>query len=220
MSLLNKILNKILDWLFPERCLVCRKGEALICSSCLRSIPVAERPTEPWIHPVFDYRNETIKRAVWLFKYKGRRQLAGLVAPLLYELLLEEMADLKAFHNFADPVLIPIPMSPKKIRTRGYNQAEILARELAALGEDLNLELFSDVLLKIKETPSQAKTKNKKERLENLKDSFSIKNPEKIQGRNVILVDDIITTGATLNEARKVLKNAGARKIIAIAAAH
>jgi ComF family protein len=217
MSLLNKILDQVFSLIFPDRCLGCGTGDSLLCVDCLRNMPPAERPTESWIYPAYDYRHKNLRRALWLFKYRNRRRLAQIIAPSIYERLIEEMADLRAFHNFTDPLLVPIPLSLKRARQRGYNQAEIIAKEIQRIS---NWELVSGVLIKTRETASQAKTKNKKERLGNLKGSFGIKNPEKIKGRNIILVDDIVTTGATLNEARKTLKQSGAKNVIALTAAH
>ena len=77
-----------------------------------------------------------------------------------------------------------------------------------------------NILIKIKETEHQANIKERKDRLKNLSGSFSVKNAEMIKSRNIILIDDVITTGATLSEARKTLKQFGAKKIIAFTVAH
>ncbi|KKS56700.1 MAG: Competence protein F, partial [Candidatus Nomurabacteria bacterium GW2011_GWF1_42_40] len=82
------------------------------------------------------------------------------------------------------------------------------------------LKLEKDILIKPKDTKHQAHIENRSERLKNIIGSFTVKNSEIIKGRNIILIDDILTTGATLSEARKVLKRAGARKVIAFTVAH
>ena len=82
------------------------------------------------------------------------------------------------------------------------------------------IELTTDILIKTKETESQTKSKNRAERIKNLEGCFDVKNPEQIKNRNIVLLDDVTTTGATLTEARRALLARGARKVIAIVFAH
>ena len=133
---------------------------------------------------------------------------------------MEELADLKTFYNFTDPYLVPIPVHKKTLRDRGFNQAEKLAQALIKIDKGKNLKILINALQKIKNTGHQAKIKNKKERMINLKGSFAVKKPELVKNKNIILVDDVITTSATLCEAKKVLEKAGARKVVAFTLAH
>jgi ComF family protein len=121
--------------------------------------------------------------------------------------------------NFTNPLLIPIPISKKRYRERGYNQSLLVCKELIRIDKE-NFDLESSVLIKNKETEHQARIKNRNERLKNIIGSFETKNENKIKNRNIILIDDITTTGATLNEAKKILKESGAKKIIAFTVAH
>jgi ComF family protein len=118
------------------------------------------------------------------------------------------------------PCSAPIPISKTRLKERGYNQTLLLAKALVHLDNNQNFKLEENILLKIKETLHQARLKNKKARLENLLGTFEVINIEKIQNRNIILIDDVVTTGATLTEAKKVLRKAGAKKIIAFSIAH
>jgi competence protein ComFC len=184
---------------------------------------MAERESANWIFPLFDYRHLPIKKSIWLLKYKGKKRLAGIFAEIMYDKIIEELSDLSAMQNFKDAILIPIPLSPKRHRERGYNQTELVCKELIKInnlrhGVDCKLE--NNILVKIKETEHQAKIKDRKKRLKNLANSFSVKNSEPIKGKNIILIDDVTTTGATLNEAKKILKQSGAKKIIAFTVAH
>jgi predicted amidophosphoribosyltransferase len=88
------------------------------------------------------------------------------------------------------------------------------------LDTEKNFELKTNILIKVKETEHQARIKDRRVRLKNLENSYAVKNEASLENRNVILIDDITTTGATLNEARKILKEFGARKIIAFTVAH
>ncbi|MFA5095401.1 MAG: ComF family protein [Candidatus Paceibacterota bacterium] len=216
-------LNTILDIVFPVNCVSCEKRGSDLCLKCLLGSPAAERESANWIFPLFDYRHLPIKKSIWLLKYKGKKRLAGIFAEILYERIIEELSELSLMENFRQPVLIPIPLSKKRYRERGYNQAELICRELIKInnlrhGADLKLE--KNILIKIKETEHQANIKDRKDRLKNLANSFSVKNSERIKGKNIILIDDVTTTGATLVEAKKILKQSGAKKVIAFTVAH
>ena len=225
------LLNTILNIVFPAKCISCGKFGVNLCIDCLKEVPGAERESANWIFPIFDYRHPSIKKALWLLKYKGRKRLANVFAEIIYEKILEELSDLSVLENFTNPILIPIPLSTKRYRERGFNQAELICKELikidskAYLRDSVNmqnkLKLENNILIKIKETEHQARIKERNIRLKNLTNSFAIKNThQNIEKRNIVLIDDITTTGATLNEARKILRRAGARKVIAFTVAH
>ena len=220
-------LNTILDIVFPSKCVICGKNGVEICINCLSNVPSAERESAQWIFPIFDYRNPSIKKSIWFLKYKGRKSLANIFAKVIYGSILEELSELSILENFTNPILIPIPLSLKRSKERGFNQTEIICRELIKIDnirDKIPLQFENKILIKTKDTPHQALIKNRNERLKNLIGSFSVPDEkiakEKIKNRNIILIDDITTTGATLNEARKILKSHGARKIIAFTIAH
>jgi len=125
---------------------------------------------------------------------------------------------LELFENFINALVIPAPLSKKRFRERGFNQAELLARAFIR-AQGGKLEIASNALVKTKDTPHQADL-SRSERLKNLKRCFSVVNPRAICGRNIILVDDVITTESTMNEMKKTLRKAGAKKVIGIAIAH
>jgi len=224
-----KFLNIILDLIFPANCISCGKNGTILCSKCLLDSPNSRYEEAKWIFPLFDYRHPVIKKAIGLLKYKNKKGLAKIFAEILYFEILEVIADFSQLENFNNPILIPIPLAPKRKRERGFNQAELICKHLIKLNRDSNLRhgvdstnwtLEKNILTKPKDTEHQARIKDRGERLKNLTGSFAIKNSEKIKNRNIILIDDVTTTGATLSEARKVLKRAGARKIIAFTVAH
>ena len=218
-----RFLNTILDIVFPIRCISCETIGADLCLKCLTESKPAERETAEWIFPLYDYRHPPIKKAVWLLKYRGKKKLAGILAEAMYGRILEELAELSIMENFRDPILIPIPLSPKRYRERGFNQAELIGKKLIELQNSSPRKSFvleKNILMKIKETKHQAQIKDRRERLKNLTGSLAIKNAQLIKGRNIILIDDVTTTGATLNEAKKILKQSGARKVIAFTIAH
>jgi predicted amidophosphoribosyltransferase len=242
-----RFLNTILDIVFPVKCILCGKNGIDLCRECLQSVPEAERESAKWIFPLYDYRDKTIKKSLWLLKYKGRKRLANVFAENIYEKIVEELSDLSIMENFCEPILIPIPLSRKRYRERGFNQAELICKEIIEINKKtnlhhkvdtntymrdsvnmskfiINLRLENNILIKPRDTEHQARIKDRSARLKNLSGTFAIKDEEKnkdfIKGKNIILIDDILTTGATLSEARKVLRQAGARKVIAFTVAH
>ncbi len=222
MTFLNTILENILEIVFPMKCVACKQSGSEFCIACLGEIPGAERECALWIYPAFDYRHPPLKQALWLLKYKNKKRVARIFGEILYGKIMEELAELGPLNNFRDPLVIPIPLSAKRYRERGYNQAELIVKELIRLDTAHDLQFEKNILLKIKDNEHQARIKNKSERLKNIIDSFAVseKYQDTLKNRNIILIDDIITTGATLTEAKKILKKHGVRKVIAFTVAH
>lgn len=148
-----------------------------------------------------------VKKLIYNFKYKPYlADLKKSLVELFYESIIQQEIFQQAYAS--RPILVPISLSAKRLRQRGYNHAKLLTEGLA---KSLKLKLF-DCLQRTKETKSQFGLKLK-ERKENLKDAFMQNTKYSIRDKNVFLVDDILTTGSTLLEAAKVLKKAGAKKI-------
>lgn len=214
------ILNTILDVLFPVYCASCGIRGLNLCIKCLTDSPPAERECAEWIFPLYDYRHPPIKKSVHLLKYQGKKNLAKVFAEVMYGRIIEELSELSVMENFKDVILIPIPLSPSRRSERGFNQAEFICKELIKIDGEVNFKLENNILIKPRDTTHQAHIENRGERLKNIIGSFAIRNVELIKNRNIILIDDVTTTGATLSEAKKVLKNAGTRKVIAFTIAH
>lgn len=238
----TKILTAVLNIIFPPLCLSCRRhliadDPQPLCLQCFNSLEInncficpacARRLPQPLVicHPqakfvlaaVGSYSNPALRETIHHFKYKGIRS----ALPLLKSWLT---AYLKKIHQplletIEDGVIIPIPLHPRKERQRGFNQT----KELAVLIEDFlktavnnhKFQTVDNVLIKTKNTAPQAKIEDFEQRKDNIKNSFEIRNQELIAGRNIILIDDVFTSGATIREAVGVLKKAGVRKIIAL----
>jgi competence protein ComFC len=157
--------------------------------------------------------NTVTKKLMYQFKY--RPYLSGLssfLGDLLYESLVQKEGFIKALES--KPILVPIPLYSSKLKKRGYNQSELLARELA---KRFDLEVV-DCLERIKVTKSQVGL-TKKERKENVRGAFEIKqnHVSQLMKKNIFMVDDVLTTGSTFSEACLVLKKNGAGTIWAIA---
>ncbi len=139
---------------------------------------------------------------------------------LLYEYLIEEISDLKTITTGRTIFVIPVPISNIKNKKRGYNQTYIMAKEFCNSAPLNILELQNKIIFKKIETIPQAKIHNRQRRLKNVHGVFGIKNEKIIKGRTFIIIDDVTTTGGTINEIIKILKKAGAKKVIGFTVAH
>ena len=156
------------------------------------------------------YENEILSRALRRFKYYGAIGLADIFSDLLVKLIEPNIKDFAK-----NTVVLAIPASRARKKSRGYNQAELLAEKFS---KKTSISYVPDVLIKSRNTVSQTSLAGR-ERLFNQKDSFAVANQEKIKNKKIILVDDILTTGATLSEAARALKEAGASEITGLVVA-
>jgi competence protein ComFC len=225
----NRLLPKLLGFLFPTRCVVCGAKGSLLCQECAAKLPaldkefciVCDKPAVGgFTHPIcatrytpervlsgFWYRG-SVPKVIGALKFKGLYPLGVLLADLLVENLKE-----RGITFGGEALLVPVPLSFWRKGSRGYNQAELLAR---GLGEQLNLEVDPSALRKTKDTePLAQKGVTREERKRRVRGVFAVpKRKEKaIKGKDILLVDDTLTSGATTREATRVLKRAGARQV-------
>ncbi len=213
---LKKIQGFALDLVLPPNPIV-REIEEMDAS---RAIDVFKRPEigpQSWIKSLFSYRDERVNTAIWELKYRGNKKIATLFGGILADYILEEMVEGEQFGNFRAPLLIPIPLSRARERERGFNQCRLVLEEVTKRTPDI--EVSYGALQKIKNTKPQTCFKKKADRLKNLRGAFAANAPQ-VLDRNIILFDDVLTTGSTLTEARRVLLDAGAHKVIAYTLAH
>jgi competence protein ComFC len=167
---------------------------------------------------LFRYKDKIVKQAVWEIKYRKNQKIIEKFTKVLYDFILEEISDEMLFNNFHSPILIPIPASKGSLKERGFNQCDLIVKELIKIDAGKNFSADFKSLRKIKETKHQSKAKNKIQRLKNLNGCFEA--DEGIKGKNIILIDDVVTTRATMREAARTLKKAGAKKVIGFAFGH
>jgi ComF family protein len=148
-------------------------------------------------------------RMVHALKYSFVTRSVPALAELMAEAWIHVWDD-------TDFLFVPIPLHPRRMKERGFNQASLLARECACL---LGCASADDVLLRTRWTPPQTELA-RKDRYANIRDAFSCPHPEAVCGANILLIDDVFTTGATLQEAARELKTNGAREIRALTLAH
>lgn len=217
-----------LDFIFPKYCVNCRKVGDYICTNCfsfisfdIQMICLAcnKNSLDGLTHPgckskyaidgafcAVAYKG-VVKKLIYNFKYKPYlSDLKETLIELFYESIIQQEIFQQALRSV--PILVPIPLHAKRLRKRGYNHANLLSQDLS---EKLGLKQI-EVLKRVRETKSQFGLKLK-ERKENLKDAFILDSKFNVQGSNVFLVDDILTTGSTLSEAAKILKKNGVKRV-------
>lgn len=202
----------LLDLLYPNRCGMCGCNIAFdeyFCNTCIRMFSPAPKDVHiPYVDffgafTVYDNRGRELTAKL---KNENNGYALSGAAYLIYKCLC---ADDENQLNKAD-VITYIPMRKKDIYRRGYNQCRLIAKELSYLSD----KPCRSLLVKIRENRQQ-KTLSAKERYENIKGVFRCKNTKAVKGKTVLLIDDISTTGSTLSEAAKILKEAGADKVLA-----
>ncbi|OHA94106.1 MAG: hypothetical protein A3E02_01205 [Candidatus Zambryskibacteria bacterium RIFCSPHIGHO2_12_FULL_38_34] len=172
------------------------------------------------IFVLFDYQNKIVRLMVKSIKYKNNASLRKRIAIYLYEEILDISSEIALFHG-ALPLLVPMPMSKKELRNRSFNQCEELCREIIKLGppaDGESIEVSYNTLKKVRETERQT-TLSREKRTENVKDSMEATRGQ-TQGRIVIVIDDVYTTGASFTEARRALLSAGCKRVIGLFIAH
>lgn len=227
----TELFQGFIDFFFPPLCAACGErlveGEEVICDTCRRSF--TEVP-KPWClrcgagkvkakqkdckacpeKPVFFdlaravllYRGAA-REVIHTLKYKRRLEVAPVLGRPMFLYLKRELGD----DTF--DAIIPVPLHPARERKRGFNQAELIAEEVARLA---HIPLIPEVLLRIKSTKQQTQVPLEKRR-QNVAGAFALRIPEPIFDKTILLIDDVYTTGNTVNEASRVLKEGGASTV-------
>ncbi len=205
---MRNLLFVILNTLFPIECISCGTKGLDICDACIENILPPKEQNYPWITSFGNYHDLIIKDIMWHIKSQPNNRATTILADAFGKMV-------KNRPEYPDSwILVPIPISDKRFRERGYNQAELLAEYF---GKTFHLKVAKNALIKTHHTNKQGTSKTREDRMENIKNSFGVykKSQQLIAGKNCILIDDITTTGSTLIEARELLLRAGANKVLA-----
>ena len=226
---IKKAKEFVLDILFPKFCINCGKEGSYLCQDCASLIDITERQYCPFCNPpkivsdgrtcsscrktkklnglysATSYNNQIIKKLVYQFKYSYIKEISN----PLSKLIISHFDNLNKTRDILDHVLIPIPLHKKRLKKRGFNQSEEIAKELS---KSLGIPVYNNVLIKIKQTRDQTKLK-REEREKNVKGAFVCENRKLIHNKKILLVDDIFTTGATMEQGAIALKSAGAKEV-------
>jgi competence protein ComFC len=207
-QLLSNIPKAALNLIFPSTCYWCKTslpydGKLVLCENCLKKIA---SPCASFCLSLHEYSyiektyhcciyKEAVKELIHKFKYEKKLHIRHVLIDLLHCFLKHNMISEKI------DFMTAVPMHPADFRKRGFNQSAVLAEGLA---EKTNIK-FKDTLIKIKKTEAQAYLK-KMQRLNNMKDAFACKELPELRDKTILIIDDVFTTGSTINECAKALK--------------
>ena len=207
----------LMDLIYPPRCAFChdfvKNGRILVCDECKRTLPFTSdngRQKVPYTAgcaaPLF-YEND-VKESLHRFKFSSCTGYARAYAPYLSDCIREAYGSEFDFISW-------VPISWKRMHYRGYDQAQLLAK---AVGRELGMRPVR-TLRKIRNNPPQSRTGDAEKRKKNVSGAYIAVRPERFSGKRILLLDDIVTTGATLSECAKTLALSGADKILCAAVA-
>lgn len=213
--LVSKTRSFTLDIFFPSFCVTCKKEGSFLCENCKKKIEIFKTPSHlpqksklEIFYCATEYRQDEIGKLIYNFKYRFIKE----IRKELGEILIEHL-EKSGFKKNDNQILIPVPLHKKRLKWRGFNQSEILAKEISS---HFDIPVITNTLFREKYTEPQTLKQDRKERIKNIKNAFLCKNTEIIKNKEIILVDDVLTTGSTLKECAKTLSRNGMEKIIAI----
>ena len=225
-----KLINNILSLFYPRMCAACgdalQQNESSICLNCMLHLPETQYHKEHFnpLRQIFDGRvpveevtalmsykkSNRTQKILHCLKYKGQKEIGSVLGEYLGGQLITE----ECYRGIQ--YILPIPLHPKKQRKRGYNQSEWIAM---GLSKGMGIPYLTDVLVRTQFTDTQTK-KSRFARWQNVKEVFAVQNQEKIAYTHVLVCDDVLTTGATMEAAvRKLLEVEGVKVSIATLAA-
>ena len=209
--MLKRMFDTILDLIYPPKCVLCNetivKKKEYICKSCEDNLKIEVKVQSIGQEGVkclsiFKYKG-SIKNAIWRFKFKGYKQYSEFFAKLMANEILSEFKDMSFdFISF-------VPLRKERIKNRGYNQAQCLALDISSI---INVPC-KDVLVKIKSNHVQHEL-DLVHRRENVKGVYDVIESLDIKNKTILLCDDIVTSGSTLDECVKVLLENGAKEVV------
>jgi len=219
--MLQAFLQGAFELIFPDNCLLCHqflnsRHQRQLCPQCLGKLEFNPTPfsRQPSLGTVaFDqtwsvcYYNETAQQLLHAFKYNSKTSLKKTFVPLMINFIDQHHLPVQQFD-----LITPIPLHPVRLRERGYNQSALLS---LALSQHYAILHSEKLLIRQKATQTQTEL-GAKQRWTNMEAAFRIKNSTDVKNRTILVIDDLYTTGATLQNAAIVLKNAGAARVCAL----
>jgi len=218
----HRIFNFFLNLIFPQECLFCHKEidrPYPLCKDCEKQISISSignvSPSIKYLSALgsaSSYQNNILRETIHCFKYRKITSLQYPLANLLIR-FIENNNKLLSFKR-ENVCIIPIPLSKKKQRQRGFNQADLIAQIIV---EHFHWNYLPNVIQRIKDNPPQAQIEDHQKRKKNVKGIFQIiPSKQNLKGKTVVIVDDVYTSGATMEEAARILKKTGAKEIIGL----
>ncbi len=218
---IRALIATIVDFIFPRESGHGRNWASMSADVFERSVASATYDdvlTKAHASALFSYNDPLVKEAIHALKYQGEKRVADIFGTLIAKHIMEEI-DTDVILASGKLMVVPIPVSFERHIERGYNQTELIGRAVVERLSDY-LTLLPDLLVRRRYVGSQTQASTRRERALNVRGAFIIHDASRIKGKDILLIDDVITTSATISEAAAMLHSAGARSVFAIAVAH
>jgi ComF family protein len=237
MTVIKKIKDVVLDLIFPRECLSCGKEGSYLCADCFKKIEtnnkfycvVCKRPTDYskicqtcqseyklraiWV--AANYNDKILQELIHFLKYKYIEEAGDILAEIIIKYLEKNQILQKFGLSKSSALFVPVPLHKKRYLSRGFNQSDLLVKKVSEFYKIPK----ADILARKRNTQSQIDLR-KSERQENVKGAFEMINKDNLdKNKKIILIDDVVTTGSTLNECAKVLLDAGLSEIYGLVVA-
>jgi len=221
LATIARLSRDLVEFVYPSRCLICGNESTsarthLLCEICLDTLAVQPLPNHEQLHASLDavfagwHFDAAMQKVIHALKYRRRQSLSRVFSHTLGERLRNALRD-----EIPRALLMPVPLHPRRQRERGFNQSLLLAAHLA---EAWNIAVTSKILKRTRFTQSQAQL-GADERLQNVHGAFAATPHPLLSSHTIFLIDDVFTTGATMQAGATALKSAGATRVIGIALA-
>lgn len=224
------ILQRCINLLFPITCISCGDIGDYVCSQCIAQLDQPERNLPDWITTAYNYKNPIVRACILHLKEYPNKHLTDILIKNIYnqdsfapsltpDPSPVERGKTLCNKNLDDKIfIVPVPMTRERFYERGFNQTEIIAQSL--LSHYPTSTLCTDAVIKESGHAKQATLTEKSSRIQNAEHIFHITKPAVIAGRDILIVDDLVTSGATISALRDELLSAGARSVRAVTLGH
>jgi len=208
--------NTFISFIFPETCILCRNEGSVLCEQCLEYLPLFPHSPHDFIYPLFSYQDKKVRTVIHALKYNHAHSIIPIITPILHEIVQDILMHSITLSS-GQIYIIPVPDMKKHTRARGTNHVRKIAKSLQQCNPS-NYILLDSCIIRINTTSQR--DLSRKDRLTNMYDGFKVIDSNTLINKNILIIDDVCTTGSTLMSLRKECLNAGARKVIALVLAH
>lgn len=232
-TLFSRFCISLLDVVFPKKCFSCQSEGEWLCPRCEKNLPrrieqvcpICEKRITPigsvclicrpetsldGMLVVSEYSNPLTKKIIHHFKYRFIQDLASVLATIVCE-------EIERTEFPLPDMIVAVPLHPRRLRWRGFNQSQLVADTVSKrLVSGFTIPVSRENLARVKSTTSQMKIHSAKQRKANVASAFRVARSEEFTGKKILLIDDVATSGATLESCAKQLKSAGAKSVFAL----
>ena len=197
--------------------MICKKEDISLCQNCVQKLPKATFLEDPWMHSLFSYQDSRVRKIVHALKFNHTQSIANHLGLHLHDLIQNTLSEKITLNKNYLITLLPVPRMQSHLNTRGFDATLALCESIKT--QDNNQYVLENTSVVRVNTKAQVGL-SRQERLHNMKDAFRVVNNGALNNKIIYIIDDVMTTGSTLRELRKVCLEAGAKEVFAITIAH